>query len=64
MKNDLNNRREKLFLLAQENIPAQNVCLLKNFEDSSISPWYRFKENTTIYTPGYYFEKGVFIRFK
>ncbi|WP_299189195.1 DUF4846 domain-containing protein [uncultured Aquimarina sp.] len=60
----VNDQGQKLFLLAQGNTPAQNVCLLKNFEDTDISPWYRFEENTTIYTPSYYFEKGVFIRFK
>ncbi|WP_299441673.1 DUF4846 domain-containing protein [uncultured Aquimarina sp.] len=60
----VNNQGDKLFLLAQGNTPAQNVCLLKNFEDTSMSPWYRFKENTAVYTPSYYFEKAQFIRFK
>ncbi|MBW1294271.1 DUF4846 domain-containing protein [Aquimarina litoralis] len=55
---------DHLFLLAQGNTPAQNVCLLKNFEDTSISPWYRFKENESVYTPSYYFETPIFIRFK
>lgn len=60
----VNERGEKLFLLAQGNTPAQNVCLLKNFEDTSISPWYKFKENESVYTPSYYFEEALFIRFK
>lgn len=60
----INDKGEKLFLLAQGNTPAQNVCLLKNFEDTGISPWYRFKENESVYTPSYYFEEAVFIRFK
>jgi len=60
----IDNRGERLFLLAQGNTPAQNVCLLKNFEDTSISPWYRFEENKAIYTPSYYFEEAMFIRFK
>ncbi|GAA4108506.1 DUF4846 domain-containing protein [Aquimarina addita] len=54
----------KLFLLAQGNTPAQNICLLKNFEDADLSPWYQFKQNETIYTPSYYFKEGQFIRFK
>jgi len=59
-----NDKGDKLYLLAQGNTPAQNVCLLKNFEDTSISPWYRFKENNAVYTPSYYFEKATFVRFK
>ncbi|MFD2564497.1 DUF4846 domain-containing protein [Aquimarina rubra] len=60
----VNNEGGKLFLLAQGNTPAQNVCLLKNFENTSISPWYQFEENVAVYTPSYYFEKGIFLRFK
>ncbi|MDH7445081.1 DUF4846 domain-containing protein [Aquimarina sp. 2201CG14-23] len=60
----VNDQGDKLFLLAQGNTPAQNVCLLKNFEDTSISPWYRFVENEAVYTPSYHFEKALFIRFK
>jgi len=59
-----NEKGEKLFLLAQGNTPAQNVCLLKNFEDTSISPWYAFEENQAIYTPSYPFDNPVFVRFK
>lgn len=55
---------KSLFLLAQGNTPAQNVCLLKNFEETKISPWYRFAENESVYTPSYYFENPIFIRFK
>ncbi|WP_299255227.1 DUF4846 domain-containing protein [uncultured Aquimarina sp.] len=60
----VNDQGEKLFLLAQGNTPAQNVCLLKNFEDTSISPWYRFPKDKPVYTPSYYFEKALFVRFK
>ncbi|WP_378183026.1 DUF4846 domain-containing protein [Aquimarina sp. SS2-1] len=60
----INDRGDKLFLLAQGNTPAQSVCLLKNFEDTSISPWYRFTEDEPVYTPSYYFEEARFIRFK
>ncbi len=54
----------KMFLLAQGNTPAQSVCLLKNFEEASISPWYRFDKNEPVYTPSYYFDEARFIRFK
>ncbi|MHA7059917.1 DUF4846 domain-containing protein [Aquimarina sp. M1] len=60
----INLEGDKMFLLAQGNTPAQNVCLLKNFEDTSISPWYRFEEGKPVYTPSYYFEESVYIRFK
>lgn len=60
----VNKEGEKLFLLAQGNTPAQNVCLLKNFKDETISPWYRFTPKETVYTPSYHFKKPVFVRFK
>lgn len=60
----INEKGKKLFLLAQGNTPAQNVCLLKNFEESNISPWYNFYEDTPVYTPSYHFNKPVFVRFK
>ncbi|CAL2075619.1 DUF4846 domain-containing protein [Tenacibaculum sp. 190524A05c] len=59
-----NDKGDKMYLLAQGNTPAQNVCLLKNFEDTDISPWYRFNKNEPIYTPSYYFDNPVFVRFK
>lgn len=60
----INKNGEKMFLLAQGNTPAQNVCLLKNFENLDISPWYSFSKNEPVYTPSYYFDKPVFVRFK
>lgn len=60
----VNDNGQKMFLLAQGNTPAQSVCLLKNFEDTSISPWYIFQENKSVDTPSYYFEKAQFIKFK
>lgn len=60
----INDQGDKMYLLAQGNTPAQNVCLLKNFEDTAISPWYKFDENQPVYTPSYYFGKAQFIRFK
>jgi len=60
----INEEGDKMFLLAQGNTPAQNVCLLKNFEDAAISPWFRFKEDKPIDTPSYYFDNPLFIRFK
>nr|WP_025742917.1 DUF4846 domain-containing protein [Aquimarina pacifica] len=60
----VNENGDKLFLLAQGNTPAQSVCLLKNHEEIGISPWYRFNKNDPVYTPSYYFDEALFIRFK
>ncbi len=60
----INEQGEKLFLLAQGNTPAQSVCLLKNQEEVSWSPWYRFADHQPVYTPSYYFDEALFIRFK
>lgn len=60
----INETGDRMYLLAQGNTPAQSVCLLKNFEDTEFSPWYKFKENDPVYTPSYYFDEARFIRFK
>jgi len=60
----INTEGKKMYLLAQGNTPAQSVCLLKNFDNSNISPWYEFEKGTAVDTPSYYFEEAVFIRFK
>lgn len=55
---------EKLFLLAQGNTPAQSVHLVKNLEDSSISPWYQLKRHKVISVSNYTFSNSEFVRFK
>ncbi len=60
----INEQSDKMYLLAQGNTPAQSVCLLKNFENTTISPWYKFNKNEPVFTPSYYFDKAQFIRFK
>jgi hypothetical protein len=53
-----------LFIFAQGNTPAQSVHILKNLNDSSISPWYDIEMNQYLEIPTYYFNKTQFIRFK
>ncbi len=60
----INEQGDKMYLLAQGNTPAQSVCLLKNFDDTTISPWYTFTKNEPVYTPSYNFDQPRFIRFK
>lgn len=55
---------EKLFILAQGNTPAQSVHVIKNPNDTSLSPWYSLETNTTLAIPTYHFNETKFIRFK
>ncbi len=59
-----NEAGEKRFLLFQGNTPAQSVHLLKNLEDTSMSPWYNLELGAQIDIPGYTFYDSKFIRFK
>ena len=36
-----NNKNEKIFMLAQSYMPAQDIHILKNLNNSNISPWYK-----------------------
>jgi len=48
---------EKVYLLAQSYMPAQDIHLLVNPTDK-VTPWYRVSENALIQTPEYTFRKG------
>lgn len=60
----INDTGEKLFLLFQGNTPAQSVHLVKNLEDSNISPWYRLEDDAVIPVSNYTFGSSKFVRFK
>lgn len=60
----VNIKGEKLFLLFQGNTPAQSVHLVKNLEDSEISPWYNLKMNAVIPVSNFTFSDSKFVRFK
>lgn len=55
---------EKLFLLVQGNTPAQSVHLVKNLEDSNISPWYQLEDDAVTPVSNYTFSSAKFVRFK
>ncbi|WP_097046621.1 DUF4846 domain-containing protein [Flagellimonas pacifica] len=55
---------EKLYLLFQGNTPAQSVHLVKNLEETSISPWYTLKKDAVIPVSNYTFDSAKFVRFK
>jgi hypothetical protein len=50
-----NEKGEKIYLLAQSYMPAQDIHILKNPSDEDLSPWYRLNDHTDIITPEYYF---------
>ena len=55
---------EKLFLLAQSYMPAQEIQILVNTDDSDLSPWYSLNfEGDSIATPEWNFNKWDLKRF-
>jgi hypothetical protein len=54
---------EKLFLLAQSYMPAQEIQILKNPMNPSISPWYSTNFTGPLYTPEWTFQKNQLKRF-
>ncbi|MEN3002835.1 DUF4846 domain-containing protein [Dehalobacterium formicoaceticum] len=54
---------EKLFLLAQSYMPAQDIQILKNPRNSSISPWYDLDFGETLITPEWQFDQEYLMRF-
>jgi hypothetical protein len=54
---------EKLFLLAQSYMPAQDIHILKNLQDKPISPWYSLDFGDTLITPEWTFDRGDLMRF-
>ena len=47
---------EKLFLIAQSYMPAQDIHILKNNNDSSLSPWYMTDASAGLDTPQWSFD--------
>ena len=60
----INEEGEKLFLLFQGNTPAQSVHLVKNLENTTISPWYELEKDIMIPVSNYTFSSSKFVRFK
>lgn len=53
----MNAAREKIYLLAQSYMPAQDIHVLKNTMNEELSPWYEVNENKLIRTPEYNFSR-------
>lgn len=58
---DTNNN--KMFLLAQSYMPAQDIHVLKNPNDKKISPWYNLNFNGDLVTPEWTFKRTDLKRF-
>lgn len=58
------NTGEKLFLLAQSYMPAQEIQVLKNPNNSSNSPWYSTSFVQELMTPEWTFRVTDLKRFK
>lgn len=56
--------KEKVFMLAQSYMPAQNIHVLKNPNNSSLSPWYSVADcKIEISTPEWVFSPNQLMRF-
>ena len=54
----IDSNRNKVYLLAQSYMPAQDIHLLNNPTNKNISPWYQVNEDDIITTPEYFFTKN------
>ncbi len=56
--------KQKIFLLAQSYMPAQEIHILKNPRDDGLSPWYAIQATDKLYTPEWTFEWKDLKRFE
>jgi len=54
----VNGGGKKIFLLSQGYMPAQDIHVLKNYADASLSPWYALSDIYPLYTPEWQFNNG------
>lgn len=55
---------EKIFMIAQSYMPAQDIHVLKNYENKKMSPWYNSDFGEELRTPEWTFDKDQLMRFK
>ena len=53
---------KKIFLLSQGYMPAQDIHILKNYNDPDLSPWYELSETSPLNTPQWQFGSGTLKR--
>ncbi len=54
--------KEKLFLIQQSYMPAQEIHVLKNFNNAALSPWYSIDFGNVLETPEWSFQKNQLMR--
>lgn len=54
---------EKIFMVAQSNMPAQDIHILQNDVNEELSPWYPVKFGDKLIVPGWTFNKDQLVRF-
>ena len=47
---------QKIFIIAQSYMPAQNIHVLKNLNDTGLSPWFTVSQGDKFYSPEWTFE--------
>ncbi len=60
----INDEGEKVFLLAQSYMPAQDIHILKNLNNNLLSPWYSATNLEALITPEWTFTKNDLKRFE
>ncbi len=55
---------EKIFLLCQSYMPAQEIHILKNFNNKDLSPWYETDFEGDLETPEWTFSKSNLRRYE
>lgn len=58
------NTNDIVFMIAQSYMPAQNIHVLKNFNNENTSPWYSINFGDYLKTPEWTFDKTQLMRFK
>ncbi|MBL4657881.1 MAG: DUF4846 domain-containing protein [Flavobacteriales bacterium] len=59
----INSSGKKVFLIAQSYMPAQDIHVLKNLNDSELSPWYSTDFGVSLSTPQWLFSDSDLKRF-
>lgn len=54
---------EKLFMIQQSYMPAQEIHILKNYNNPALSPWYSTSFNGDLITPEWTFKQNQLMRF-
>jgi hypothetical protein len=55
---------QRVFVIAQSYMPAQNIHILKNPNDQKLSPWYNLKDGETLETPEWDFPPNSLYTFE